>query len=50
MKHKYIDNIDEIIEFLCVDGEEEKIIRERYEQGDILVITIHKNSFGYSWK
>lgn len=49
MEHKYIDNIDEIINFLCVDEEEEKNIRERYEQGDVLVITIYKNSFGYFW-
>lgn len=50
MKHQYINDVEEIIDFLCVDEKEANIIRKRYEKGDVLVITLHKNSFGYYWK
>ena len=50
MKHQYINDVEEIIDFLCVDEKEANIIRKRYKEGDVLVIKFHKNSFGYSWE
>ena len=47
---KYIDDIEEIIDFLCVDEKEANIIRKRYKEGDIIVIKCHKNFIGYSWE
>lgn len=50
MEYRYIDDVEEIIDFLCVDRKEADTIRKRYKDGDVLVITLHKNSIGYHWK
>ena len=39
----------EIIKLICANDEEEKKVRERFEDGDILTIKIHKNFLYYEW-